>query len=76
MKKAVQGFQDNGKPFEDGAGGTAATQTKEQTAVAMKRVKVNVKTTTDGLQNGSYRRSSVKRETETDRSIENALKRG
>ncbi len=29
FEKAVQGFQDNGKPFEDGAGGTAATQTKE-----------------------------------------------
>lgn len=73
FEKAVQGFQDNGKPFEDGAGGTAATQTKKQTAVAMKRVKVNVKTTTDGLRT-AHIVVHQSRETETDRSIENALK--
>ena len=28
---AVQGYQDNGQPFKDGAGGTAATQTKKAT---------------------------------------------
>lgn len=70
---AVQGYQDNGQPFKDGAGGTAATQTKKATAVAMRRTKIKVKTTANGIREAKIliRQS---RETETDRSIENALK--
>src|SRR5699024_11100659 len=70
---AVQGYQDNGQPFKDGAGGTAATQTKKATAVAMRRTKIKIKTTANGVREAQIliRQS---RETETDRSIENALK--
>ncbi|MCC4370533.1 cell division protein FtsK [Limosilactobacillus reuteri] len=73
FERAVQGYQDNGKKFEDGAGGTAATQTKKQTAVAMKRVKVVVNTTADQIRT-AHIVVHQSRETETDRSIENALK--
>lgn len=69
---AVQGIDDRGKKFEDGAGGTAATQTKKQTAVAVRRAVVTVKTAAG--QRKAHILIKQSRETETDRSIENSLK--
>lgn len=71
-ESAVAGYDDRGKKFQDGAGGTASTQTKKATAVAIRRAKVSVKT-------AAYQRKvhilvRQSRETETDRSIESALK--
>lgn len=70
---AVQGFDDRGQPFKDGAGGTAQTQTRKAVAQAMKRTKIKVRTTTAGQRVATIliRQS---RETETDRAIENTLK--
>lgn len=69
---AIQGYDDRGKKFEDGAGGTASTQTKKMAAVAMRRTKVTVKTA------GGNRKAHIlvrqSRETETDKTIENILK--
>lgn len=72
-ERAQQGFQDNGKPFEDGAGGTAHTQTIKAVANAMRHVLVKVRTTADGTRTAHIlvRQS---RETETDRAIEGVLK--
>lgn len=70
---AVQGFDERGKAFEDGAGGTARTQTLKAVSIAMKRTQVRVKTTADG-QRTAHILIRQSRETETDRAIEQALK--
>ena len=71
-ERAVDDIDDRGKKFEDGAGGTAATQTKKATAVAIRRATVTVKTAAG--QRKAHLLVKQSRETETDRSIENSLK--
>lgn len=68
---AVQGYSDNGQKFENGAGGTASTQTKKATAVAIRRT--DVKVLTAGGQRKAHILVHQSRETETDKSIERAL---
>ena len=67
------GLDANGKPFEEGAGGSVQAQTRSAVNQAMKRTRVTVKTTKDGV-----RRAHVlvrqTRETETDRAVEQILK--
>lgn len=70
---AVQGYDEQGRPFQDGAGGTTQTMQKKMVAQAMKRTTVAVRTTADGQRTA---RILIKqsRETQTDRAIENTLK--
>ncbi|MGX5378238.1 FtsK/SpoIIIE domain-containing protein [Ligilactobacillus sp. LYQ135] len=68
---AVQGYSDNGQKFENGAGGTASTQTKKATAVAIRRTDVRVLTA--GGQRKAHILVHQSRETETDKSIERTL---
>lgn len=70
---ALQGYDENGKKFENGAGGTSSTQTKKATALAMRRSSVKVRTTMDGTRKAKLF-VLQSREAETDRSIEGALK--
>lgn len=69
---AIRGYDDRGKKFEDGAGGTASTQNKKAATVAMRRTKVTVKTAAGNRKAHILIKQS--RETETDRTIENILK--
>lgn len=71
-ERAIDDLDDRGKKFQDGAGGTAATQTKKATAVAIRRATVTVKTAAG--QRKAHLLVKQSRETETDRSIENSLK--
>lgn len=68
-----RGLDADGKPFKEGAGGSAQTQTRKAVNRAIKRSRVTVKTTSDGK-----RRAQVlvrqSRETETDRAIAQVLK--
>ncbi len=73
FERAVQNLDEKGEKYDGGAGGTPAVQTKKQTAVAMKRVRVKVNTTADGIRT-AHIVVHQSRETETDRSIESALK--
>lgn len=70
---ALQGYDENGKKFENGAGGTSSTQTKKATALAMRRSSVKVRTTMDGTRKAKLF-VLQSREAETDRSIEGVLK--
>lgn len=69
---AVQGYDETGKKFEDGVGGTVQKQRIKTTAIAIRRTNVKVKTA------GGQRRAHVlvhqSRETSTDKEIENMLK--
>lgn len=63
----------DGKPFQEGAGGSVQTQTRKAVNRAMKRARVSVKTTSDGKRHARvFVRQS--RETETDRAIFQVLK--
>lgn len=68
-----RGVDANGKPFENGAGGSVQAQTRSAVNQAMKRTRVTVKTTTDG-QRVAHVLVRQSRETETDRAIEQVLK--
>lgn len=69
---AVQGYDDRGQKFENGAGGTSSTQTKKATAIAIRRT--DVKVLTAGGQRKVHILVHQSRETDTDKSIENSLK--
>lgn len=68
-----RGVDANGKPFQEGAGGSVQAQLRSAVNQAMKRTRATVKTTTDGkrVAHVLIRQS---RETETDRAIEQVLK--
>lgn len=68
-----RGIDANGKPFQEGAGGSVQAQLRSAVNQAMKRTRATVKTTTDGkrIAHVLIRQS---RETETDRAIEQVLK--
>ena len=70
---AIQGRDEQGNKFENGAGGSTRTQTIEAVAVGFKQAKVTVRTTMNGIRKA---RMFVRqtRETETDTAIENSLK--
>ncbi|KRL79213.1 FtsK/SpoIIIE domain-containing protein [Ligilactobacillus equi] len=72
---ALQERDEKGKKFEDGMGGTSATQTKKQVALAMRNTRSKVETV-GGNRNNRHAKIVVlrSRETETDNSIQNMLK--
>lgn len=69
---ALQGVDEKGNKFDEGAGGTVRNQTIKATAVAVKRTHAQVKTS------GGKRHAELivirSHETETDKNIENMLK--
>lgn len=72
---ALQERDERGKKFEDGAGGTAATQTKKAVALAMRYTKSKVETI-GGNRNNRHAKLIIKRsrEIETDNAIQNTLR--
>lgn len=72
---ALQGVDEKGKKFQDGAGGTSSTQTKKAVALAMRYTKSTVETV-GGNRNNRHAKLTImrSRETETDNMIQNTLK--
>ena len=69
-----RGLDANGKPFEEGAGGSVQAQTRSAVNQAMKRTKVTVKTTRADNQRRAHVLVRQSRETETDRAIQQVLR--
>lgn len=73
--KALQERDDRGEKFKDGAGGTSATQTKKQVALAMRYTRSKLETI-GGNRNNRHAKLVIKRsrEMETDNMIQSNLK--